>query len=76
MSVVEVVDYTDDPLRTFPTSELRPVIEGGAEVLDRILPGWPRAKPQGSGVMCHLAAALLAGSGLVCPGVCGRWLLL
>ena len=25
--------------------------------------------------MCHLTAAIAAGSGLVCPGVCGRWLL-
>jgi integrase len=30
---------------TIYRKQLRPVIEGGAEVMDRILPGWSHAEP-------------------------------
>ena len=30
---------------TIYRKQLRPVIEGGAEVMDRIFPGWPHVEP-------------------------------
>src|SRR5580692_9014385 len=37
---------------------------------------WSVAEGAGSGLTCDLAAAILARSGLACPSVCGRRLLL